>query len=145
MATGMPVTTMMTRAMPAIPADLQGRVTVVATGLGQAAEAEAEPPMRVVRRPAQGREPNYADLDKPTVQRKRAVGDGVVGHDVVLPAQCVLAGTRTGSVTGAGSVSGSVRHPAVFDPVGQPVRVLGQVQLGRQEQPALTDAQHFVG
>jgi cell division protein FtsZ len=57
------------------------RVTVVATGLGQAVAADIAPPVRVVqRRSAQGREPNYADLDKPTVQRKRAVGDGVVGH-----------------------------------------------------------------
>ena len=56
------------------------RVTVVATGLGQSAAQAAEPPVRVVRRTPQGREPNYAELDKPTVQRKRAVGDGVVGH-----------------------------------------------------------------
>jgi cell division protein FtsZ len=35
--------------------------------------------MRIVRRPAAaGREePNYHGLDKPTVQRKRAVGDGL--------------------------------------------------------------------
>ena len=53
------------------------RVTVVATGLGQAA-AQAESPMRIVRRPAQQPvEPNYHGLDKPTVQRKRAVGDDV--------------------------------------------------------------------
>ena len=52
------------------------RVTVVATGLGQAA-ANAEAPMRIVRRPAAIAEPNYHGLDKPTVQRKRAVGDGL--------------------------------------------------------------------
>ncbi len=54
------------------------RVTVVATGLGQSA-ANAESPMRIVRRPAQQQqaEPNYHTLDKPTVQRKRAVGDGL--------------------------------------------------------------------
>ena len=54
------------------------RVTVVATGLGQSA-ANAESPMRIVRRPAPSREiePNYQTLDKPTVQRKRAVGDGL--------------------------------------------------------------------
>ena len=54
------------------------RVTVVATGLGQRA-ANAESPMRIVRRPhAQAQaEPNYHTLDKPTVQRKRAVGDGL--------------------------------------------------------------------
>ncbi|NND35817.1 MAG: cell division protein FtsZ [Gammaproteobacteria bacterium] len=54
------------------------RVTVVATGLGQSA-ANAESPMRIVRRPTPEREaePNYQTLDKPTVQRKRAVGDGL--------------------------------------------------------------------
>ena len=55
----------------------QIRVTVVATGLGQAA-ANAESPMRIVRRPAEKpSEPNYHGFDKPTVQRKRAVGDGL--------------------------------------------------------------------
>jgi cell division protein FtsZ len=54
------------------------RVTVVATGLGQQA-ANAESPMRIVRRPAAQAEPNYHTLDKPTVQRKRAVGDGLAG------------------------------------------------------------------
>ncbi|MGI9223102.1 MAG: cell division protein FtsZ [Woeseiaceae bacterium] len=55
------------------------RVTVVATGLGQAA-ANADAPMRIVRRPAEKpSEPNYHGLDKPTVQRKRAVGDGLEG------------------------------------------------------------------
>jgi cell division protein FtsZ len=53
------------------------RVTVVATGLGQAIGL-TEKPMKVVRR-AKPRELNYSDLDKPAVQRKRAVGDGVVG------------------------------------------------------------------
>jgi len=54
------------------------RVTVVATGLGQHA-ANADSPMRIVRRPAAQAEPNYHTLDKPTVQRKRAVGDGLDG------------------------------------------------------------------
>ncbi|MDH3747853.1 MAG: cell division protein FtsZ [Gammaproteobacteria bacterium] len=54
------------------------RVTVVATGLGQHA-ANADAPMRIVRRPAAQAEPNYHGLDKPTVQRKRAVGDGLDG------------------------------------------------------------------
>jgi len=54
------------------------RVTVVATGLGQQA-ANADSPMRIVRRPAAQAEPNYNTLDKPTVQRKRAVGDGLEG------------------------------------------------------------------
>ena len=54
------------------------RVTVVATGLGQQAAA-AESPMRIVRRTQAQAEPNYHTLDKPTVQRKRAVGDGLEG------------------------------------------------------------------
>ncbi len=52
------------------------RVTVVATGLGQSA-VQADAPMRIVRRPAPQAEPNYHGLDKPTVQRQRAVGDGL--------------------------------------------------------------------
>ncbi len=52
------------------------RVTVVATGLGQQA-ANAESQMRIVRRAQAQAEPNYHTLDKPTVQRKRAVGDGL--------------------------------------------------------------------
>jgi cell division protein FtsZ len=81
----------------------QVRVTVVATGLGRPAaaarsplsqprEREAvptrqaasqreshgrnEPPMRVVRRGPLSSS-DYAALDKPTVQRQRAVGDGL--------------------------------------------------------------------
>ena len=57
------------------------RVTVVATGLGQAT-GFVEKPMKVVRRtPLKGREPNYTDLEKPAVQRKRAVGDGLGGPE----------------------------------------------------------------
>jgi cell division protein FtsZ len=78
------------------------RVTVVATGLGHpvtaarpqpvggfrqteaAGRAELptreremrEPPMRVVRRSPLSSS-DYAQLDKPTVQRQRAVGDGL--------------------------------------------------------------------
>jgi cell division protein FtsZ len=52
------------------------RVTVVATGLGQGA-GKVEVPVKVVRRGSSG-EPNYAELDKPTVQRKQAVGDGMM-------------------------------------------------------------------
>jgi cell division protein FtsZ len=63
------------------------RVTVVATGLGQGV-GKAERPMKVVRRaaspPPKTREPNYTDLDKPAVARKRAVGDGMTGHDSSL-------------------------------------------------------------
>ena len=78
----------------------QVRVTVVATGLGRPASARpltapqresappreshghreaqtrAEPPMRVVRRGPLSSS-DYAALDKPTVQRQRAVGDGL--------------------------------------------------------------------
>ncbi len=54
------------------------RVTVVATGLGQAVGL-ADSPMKVVRRPTGRVSSNYTDLEKPAVQRKRAVGDGVVG------------------------------------------------------------------
>ena len=52
------------------------RVTVVATGLGHSL-ANAEAPVRIVRRAAAAAEPNYHGLDKPTVQRKRADGDGL--------------------------------------------------------------------
>ncbi len=52
------------------------RVTVVATGLGQGM-AQTESPMRIVRRQVAQAEPNYHGLDKPTVQRQRAVGDGL--------------------------------------------------------------------
>jgi len=54
----------------------QIRVTVVATGLGQEL-AQAQSPMRVVRRAPDAAKPNYGSLEKPTVQRKRAVGDGL--------------------------------------------------------------------
>jgi len=71
----------------------QVRVTVVATGLGRPAaparhmapresaqqrDKEArEPAMRVVRRQQPLTSSDYAVLDKPTVQRQRAVGDGL--------------------------------------------------------------------
>jgi cell division protein FtsZ len=56
------------------------RVTVVATGLGQA-EAVEHTPIKVVRRTTRPREPNYADYDRPAVQRKHAVGDDVRGSE----------------------------------------------------------------
>jgi len=49
------------------------RVTVVATGLGKPAGLQ-QAAMRVVRSETDAKEPNYAVLDKPTVQR-RSVGD----------------------------------------------------------------------
>jgi len=55
------------------------RVTVVATGLGQA-EALNEPPIKVVRR-TRLRETNYAEYERPTVQRKHAVGDDLLSSD----------------------------------------------------------------
>ena len=75
----------------------QVRVTVVATGLGRPAAVRQvpplrssdvhaardalhrEPPMRVVRRspPPPRSSSDYAAFDKPTVQRQRAVGDGL--------------------------------------------------------------------
>jgi len=63
----------------------QIRVTVVATGLGRPSArlqqpaqpaARPEPQMRVVRR-APMSSSDYTALDKPTVQRQRAVGDGI--------------------------------------------------------------------
>ncbi len=76
----------------------QVRVTVVATGLGRpTARAQApvsrnnnqQPEMRVVSNRERHRGPlsgaDYAALDKPTVQRQRAVGDGLRGgHDEEL-------------------------------------------------------------
>jgi cell division protein FtsZ len=65
------------------------RVTVVATGLGQAVGnlekpikvvRKAPPPAAVVTKPPM-REPNYNDLEKPAHQRKRAVGDGMTGTE----------------------------------------------------------------
>jgi cell division protein FtsZ len=65
----------------------QIRVTVVATGLGKpVARAAAHPPvqatvpppsMRMVRQKSPLAPTDYAMLDKPTVQRQRAVGDGL--------------------------------------------------------------------
>jgi cell division protein FtsZ len=52
------------------------RVTVVATGLGQAA-ANADAPIRIVHRNTAQAEPNYQRFDEPTVRRNRAVGDGL--------------------------------------------------------------------
>src|ERR1700678_3209248 len=65
----------------------QIRVTVVATGLGKpvvraapqpvAAVVAPAPTMRVVRQKSPSAPTDYAMLDKPTVQRQRAVGDGL--------------------------------------------------------------------
>jgi cell division protein FtsZ len=65
----------------------QIRVTVVATGLGKpvaraapqplSAMVAPSPTMRVVRQKSPMAPTDYAILDKPTVQRQRAVGDGL--------------------------------------------------------------------
>jgi len=64
----------------AIDPDLQDelRVTVVATGLGQAVQNVTKDAMKIVKRTSSG-EVDYADYDKPTVQRKKAVGGGMGG------------------------------------------------------------------
>jgi len=59
------------------------RVTVVATGLGQGAGI-VERPQVVRRQPPKVREPNYLELQKPAVQRKKAVGDGVTAPSDTL-------------------------------------------------------------
>ncbi len=59
------------------------RVTVVATGLGQGVGHGRER-QQVLRRQTKGREPNYIELQKPAVQRKQAVGDGVTGGSDTL-------------------------------------------------------------
>lgn len=51
------------------------RVTVVATGLGHGMPT-AEAPVKVVPKSKTG-EPNYAELEKPAIQRMKAVGDGM--------------------------------------------------------------------
>lgn len=63
----------------------QVRVTVVATGLGRPSRQGVQAPqtqMRVVANRGRGAlsGPDYAALDKPTVQRQRAVGDGLRGE-----------------------------------------------------------------
>ena len=58
------------------------RVTVVATGLGQASVSE-EAPMQVVR-PARTRELNYRDLDTPALQRKQAASEEAAADDEAL-------------------------------------------------------------
>ncbi|MEM7276691.1 MAG: cell division protein FtsZ [Pseudomonadota bacterium] len=61
------------------------RVTVVATGLGQAMDLQQQPPIQVVRpngrtpRQTPPSTPNFSELESPAVSRapKRAVGDGI--------------------------------------------------------------------
>jgi len=53
------------------------RVTVVATGIGQPAKAEQQPPVKLVQRNHKSGEVDYEELDRPTVIRRRAVGDSM--------------------------------------------------------------------
>ncbi len=64
----------------AIDPELQDdlRVTVVATGLGNQLQNAPKDPMKIVKRTPMGNV-DYADYDKPTVQRKKAAGDGMSG------------------------------------------------------------------
>ncbi len=57
---------------PEIGSDL--RVTVVATGIGSPAKVEQPKPVKIVKRDKSG-EVDYDELDRPTVIRRRAVGD----------------------------------------------------------------------
>lgn len=54
------------------------RVTVVATGLGQQIQAASKETMKIVKRNTAG-DVDYGDYDKPTIQRKKASGDGLTG------------------------------------------------------------------
>ncbi|VAW69864.1 Cell division protein FtsZ [hydrothermal vent metagenome] len=54
------------------------RVTVVATGLGQPVPNIQKDPMKIVKRTSSG-EVDYADYDKPTVQRKKTVSGSLNG------------------------------------------------------------------
>ncbi|MCW8933344.1 MAG: cell division protein FtsZ [Gammaproteobacteria bacterium] len=55
------------------------RVTVVATGLGNCAPKTGhKDPMKIVKRTTTG-EVDYGDYDKPTIQRKKASGNGLSG------------------------------------------------------------------
>jgi len=80
------------------------RVTVVATGLGASVSARSAmltpvrespaasremPPMRVVKR-QQMTASDYSVLDKPTIQRQRAVGDGLRPEPAPMPAEEML-------------------------------------------------------
>lgn len=64
----------------AIDPELQDdlRVTVVATGLGQQMQNLSKDTMKIVRRNSAG-DVDYGDYDKPTIQRKKASGDGISG------------------------------------------------------------------
>ena len=56
----------------------QLRVTVVATGLGQQMPGKSKEQIKMVKRTTTGAV-DYGDYDKPTIQRKKAVGDSLSG------------------------------------------------------------------
>ena len=60
------------------------RVTVVATGLGRDIVNSQTPPMRVITKEPNieiETNPNYRNYEKPTNERKKAVGDGLQGEE----------------------------------------------------------------
>ena len=60
------------------------RVTVVATGLGKDMTSSQTPPMRVIQKETSMENdpnPNYRNYEKPTTERKKAVGDGMEGEE----------------------------------------------------------------
>ena len=60
------------------------RVTVVATGLGNDMTNSQTPPMRVIQKETSMENdpnPNYRNYEKPTTERKKAVGDGIEGEE----------------------------------------------------------------
>jgi cell division protein FtsZ len=60
------------------------RVTVVATGLGKDMASSQTPPMRVIQEDTSlgnDSNPNYGKFDRPTKERKKAVGDGIESEE----------------------------------------------------------------
>lgn len=58
------------------------RVTVVATGLGKTSSNLQKSPMRIIKKEAMmNDDPDYGKLERPTVGRKKAVGDGIDDDD----------------------------------------------------------------
>lgn len=58
------------------------RVTVVATGLGKDMTSSRTPPIRVIKpEPNIENDPNYGGYDRPTKERKKALGDGLEGEE----------------------------------------------------------------
>jgi|TARA_B100001094_G_scaffold330393_1_gene395530 cell division protein FtsZ len=54
------------------------RVTVVATGLGKSSNNAQTSPMRIIKKEVvMNDDPDYGKLEKPTVGRQKAVGDGI--------------------------------------------------------------------